>query len=668
MTRIHIQAPPGGGSRNVLIALPCGEHPNELVLETGLGVFPVARWRSLGGHTDLYYAQVETPPNGGLFVGTLIDKEPVVPGFEYHPYCNDHPDDQQFHISGRWEDGSVFSTYPSSRLVRMSQVSSSVLHREFHIRRHCAPGFVFEFWATFFNRSPVVHVDGFVAWGSDSPHHDAKVSDLWIGSAEPFVALDRKRDGLPLPGRFGGLERVWQQKLSVGELPLQNGAAIPFHGNLICTPSSGLDDIDQDLGGEMLAAKEGRGFGVPSRWSGSWLAHGNLPHVEGSAAKSHAMSFRVNDRNPARDRLAPRRIGSLPRPSSTGDQEDFGSTKGTAAVVAGDPLWADLARWHVMSELYRGYFLYEPEGWEMVQARLHPDWRVHDNSTHYRTSKDTLGKAIPGWGEGRSMGFHPHDNEHDSANNLAAYYALTGDRVAERALHHRMQLMLARVHPRMGAVREVGRQLLVCAQCGVLGVEDSRQAAEQIVSAFLAQHHSRNNPKAEVFVAALQKDPRLGVWEDEGRTIPATSWNAWETGLLAVGLYAHMKVFGKRQDIHDALRRLCRTVALYAYYHHEGDWRPVNNVRWAGFDDPLPMAAYHPDSHQINDGHHSGVDRWTRQAALIGRELEHLEGADGDKAVILRVNEVFGPKVRDVPSVSDGEWTAAVRLRDYSSH
>lgn len=684
-----------GGEQHATIAVPHSSQNKDQMLvyvPKSAGHHPAFKLRSLGSHTDLYLTRLPMGGEGPLQNPTpavqaeLVDEPVDAEPFEFHPWCSDSQNDLQF-VFAFAKDGAFDTTV--GRLAGMEQVSASPIHREFRLTYGLPElGYFAEMWATYFHKSPVVWVDAVTVWNlHNDPRFDIKIDQLWIGSGERFQAKFRTPYQASEAAKHPALG--WAC-LVAQDFWMRDASALDIRGQILCTPADGeIGDDDEAELSQLMAAFDGRAFGLAHPWDGPWMSHGNLPRITAGALTEDMLLQRgahhVIMREP-RGRYQDRPFGCDRNPGRTGDQEDFGSAKGTHAVVGGDVTWIDRAEFSVMADFYRGYMRYEQDASIVTMGPQgeHPNIRVYNNTIHYRTSSDQLGKPDPSWGEGGSTGWSHHDNQHDSNNNLTAYYLLTGDRRVQRLMEHRRELYNGRITPRMGAVREVGRMSKCMANLTVCGI-DCWDAWKQLALDTQAQHKDRDLPDSEVFVLGTQLDARTFVTLPNGD--PLTSWNAWEHGLFAEGWYAALKVFADRLQheetefrdwCHRVLRRVCRTVTLYGTWQDGERWEWANNVAYVGAPDvdaqlpvdisrgnPLPSDLYKTfyqpgEVRWINFGTGSGVDTWTRQALLIGRELER-DAADPDNAVIERVDAVIGNLDDRQWDRRSAEWICCVR-------
>ena len=677
-----------GGTQHVLLAVPAKDTNTKNMtcyVPKTQGHHAAFKWRRIGDHTDLYYTSI--PMKGGQLVDAkLLNEPPEVEPFEFHPWCSDGQNDLRF-VFAFAKDGEI--KLSDSNLLKATQISQSKLHREFELT-YAIPemGIFVEFWATYFSRSPVVWINGFAAWheqGTDK--FDVTFDQVWVGSGERFYADYRAQYGSAEPAQLDGI--TWGLLTDQGR-QMHDGTALDVRGQLLCTPANReLTEEEEDELSRLVAAADGRGYGLATPWDGPWHSHGHIPRMAQDQLNLDTLHDRMVwavDEVTRGDRYQERRLGNLKVPSSTGDQEDFGATKGTHAVAGGDPGWVERAAFSVMADFYRGYCRYEADGSIVTMGPNgnHPGIRIYNGGIHYRTSDDQLGKPDPLWGQDGSTTFARHDDEHDSNNNLTAYYLLTGDRRVQRLLDHRRELYEGRITPRMGAVRAAGRMSHCMANLQTCGIE-CYEAWKRLADDVMQLHRDRDlGPEAEVYVLGTQRDLRTGVFDINGN--PLTCWNAWEAGLWAVGWYAGLKVFKDRlmadglyEPYMALLRRVCRTVTLYATWWSTegGGWRWANNVAYLGAEDvkaivgDLPRGTVLPEQYYlpewvdvgqrlVNDGTGSGVDTWTRQALLIGHELE--SGAeDGDSAVVARVRAVLPNLAGEANDRRTAEWMACVR-------
>ena len=404
----------------------------------------------------------------------------------------------------------------------------------------------------------------------------------------------------------------------------------------------------------LLAGLHGPVHGVAiGAWEGAWIGNQNVPRLADAATRPTTSLVPADFVGHIYDE---RMLGIAKMPGQTGDQEDFGASKGTAAVTFGDPAYLHAAAHSIEQDFFRGFLHYE--NGEMLNLRAHPRWVTWSGSTHWNSnvSPDRLGKD-GGTGTGNATGWFGYDDQHRSQNNLAAFYQLTGDPLARMLIEHAINTDRAMIRNRNGAPRAVGRLLLCWANFAALGSQAAKVLMADKVAAVAANWPGKD-AKGTVKILGWGVDARLNVTDENGNDLPA--WSSWEHGLAAVGLYAAYK-----QGVGDKslLLDVCRTIVKHAVFYQDGEWVWVNNVYYplepGKLGLPLPDDLYMRGSTFINErDHFGGVATWTFPAFLIFQEIADASDPDLPRCRQVVRSITNGDEAMDVRSA---EWWSVVR-------
>lgn len=517
-------------------------------------------------------------------------------------------------------------------------------------------GLKLTWWAEILSGEPVLRCWGKVTWSDRAdPNYNTTFDAIVLATREPFVLDFAQRHGVRAASFVGG---EWLLNLTPTGISMQDGCALPLSGVMLCQPQGpSTADAEEGLASQQ-AAIGGPVLGVSHDWDGHWLAHGNVPRLVTSAA--HAVQrqqawqqFESLLQQPA-GWFAPRPIACGPTPWQTGDQEDFGATKGTHVVTDQDPRFLRRMQYAVYAEAFRGTSLLEADGSPLL-ASNHMRWVTWNGVTHWHTgvSTDRLGKTFVGT---PASGWYGYDDEHRSQNNLAAYALLADDPLADDLIACQLQLDLASYrtrHPNMGqgAARAQGRTLQTFAQL-YAATGDARWAKliRDRVPHMLAQPTLQQGWMYALHVGS--PDARKQVYNPV--TNQLSPWvSMWEHGLAAVGLYAAHKIDPKNGDLYECLRRVCLTLVRFGWMQLDGVRHTVHDIAWRNGEGPL--YGMQLARRELTAAPGAGdVGSWTFAGILVARELigssPELDGY---------VRSATGGA--NATSPRQGEWWAAVR-------
>jgi hypothetical protein len=645
------------------------------------------RCRALGYHSVIYHVR------GRLVAAAVHDLVLAPPGVDYQlafrasPWVVDElaslPPELHVVVGGK-------HYYSRPRLQLLQRTHDCPAMQRWHARaRLDDSGLLYDVWADVYSDQDVVELAGAVTF-SDPQKPDMQVL---IESAELVCADPVVLDSAPAFG-FGSPVRrddgTWTVQLVAEPVVLGDGQQIPYWGAALCLPAGvplsvlllNADPAIRERIEALHARAQGRAHALSRDWAGAWLLFGEVPiltaearnEVEKLAARRAAL------RTDAHWLFQPRPLGQPPRAGQTGGQEDFGATKGTAMVAAGDlrPDLIDLYRW-CLGEVLRPVHLREVDGSTVARA-AHPEWVSYNQRTHFHAgvSPDRLGKPHPEpWSE--THGWTGKDNQHESANLIAALYAVTGDPLAEQAMRDELEHSIARQDDRPDSPRGQGRSIASLAQRWLLlGDERAWVRLCQIASWARLQSPGLRfvgiDPLS-VRVLATLSDRRALVDPITGE--PLECWAVWEHGLAAIGYCGALEQVARRGRLSlpvepDDLRALehgawqtCATLVRHGYYHDGERWRLCSHVRYPleqGLEGaPIPAARYGEAGWTTPDaGFWSwciGAVRWVRNRVASG---ERGPLTEAEAAVVLgRAASILDQDAREPGgSLQELEWRA----------
>lgn len=516
-------------------------------------------------------------------------------------------------------------------------IDSSPAHTRWALRRWIPEvGVVFDWWADILHDDPVMPIWGKIVWSARLDPAPEKVFEFLAIRSGELLALDfAKRNGVVTPHRDP--HNMWLHLLNSAPLVFSDGAGLPISGSMLAwtvVPADAPIPDPEDRSHPMVhsfsnlkAALQGPIVGTCLEWDSHWLAAGHVPRFRAGynpQNDAHWQQFLADQQVPA-GWFADRPVGLGKTPSQTGGQEDFGATKGTDVVSHGDPRWIRIAQYAVQSELFRGFNHYEANGAPLNLAQ-HPNWVTWSGATHYHlgVSPDRLGKNPAG---PPATGWHGYDDEHRSQNNLAAYMMLTDDPLMEDQLRHLVTTDRASYRMRFpnngsGAARAQGRTAGAWAQFLALTDGPEKQHWINIIAsrmnASLALNPAINVAGPMKVLAWGGPDPRKQVYKPDGTLGPWTSW--WEHGLAIVGIYKAVKQAPGNLQAKEILLRICRTLAQFAFFQHNGTWYTVADCLWS--DGAAPPGALAPTNKAMVVTAGAGdVNTWTFAGLLVAREV-----------------------------------------------
>ena len=350
-----------------------------------------------------------------------------------------------------------------------------------------------------------------------------------------------------------------------------------------------LNDPANELAEESIRV-DGPMVGVYTNWANQFLAYRATPqrffNSDGEAA-AQIYKFRQNLAT-KKDMYQKRPHSCDLRPGIAGGQPAFGSTKGGPVVTALQPRMIRAYCWSMADEALRPVHRREPDG-SIVLMRNHPEHRTWMRTTH-QNSKDFLGKGkMQPRSNQRASKRYGHDESH-VADYMSAYFALTGDYMAERWYISMLQGELATINSYVGWLstdRGQGRVAQFYANAYLL-LPEFRTEIEAVMLArtkileeqWPAKNVLTKDRTLPVMVVDKAKDVRW-MADPEGNAVDAFS--CWQTAKCAAGLWAFAQVC---EDPHLADRNrnialLCaRTVVACFFKNAQGDWAAPYAVRY----------------------------------------------------------------------------------------
>lgn len=571
-------------------------------------------------------------------------------------------------------EGNVLTWSPAAPSA-LALVDQSGAHHRWFLRKEIPhTGVIFEWWGDILHEDPVIHAWGKVVWSDRTdPKNNRNFPGFAMRSGEFFHLDYGRRHGSSAPVR--SQQRQWEFVLGTN-LNLVDGAGLPLSGRMLSFIGPNVESqigADVDLAdmqnndaldfSSLLAAAEGPIVGVCHEWDGSWCAALNVPRFQNvPAAKAAALmqwNQFVNSGEVPVGWFGSRPVGIGKTPGQTGGQEDFGATKGTAAVSLLDPRQILRYQYSVYTELFRGFMHYE--NGLPLRLQNHPQWVTWSGVTHWHSgvSLDRLGKELVAFSPG--TGYYGYDDEHRSQNNLAAYMALTDDPLVDDILVHQTTTDLASYRMRFpnngaGAARAQGRTAGAWANFAML--TDGTLRDDQLRLLAEVTRKAITNPTFQPSrqVMTLHNhgpDGRKPIRDEAGNLLP--TWCVWEHGLAMVGIYNAQKARPNDNDTREVALRLARTMAEWGCFESSDGWWLVGDA-WFRDGQALPE----PLS-KTNTKHNFGrgdVCTWTFAGVLAAAEI--LPDGDPLRAKA-RACVAFMTGGAEAGDATTAEWWATVR-------
>ena len=496
-------------------------------------------------------------------------------------------------------------------------------------------GLHFTWFADLLHDDPVMHCWGKMIWSDRTdPNYNRRFENFAVRSGEMFLLDFAVRHGASIPVKDA--EGRWVTILNNTFLTMQDGSGLPLSGVMIGSPSAkeamwpenweSSEDPIVRYWGSIMAAVGGPLVAVCHEWDGHWLAHKNTPKFDPSYVSRRESEWEafVQAQSVNGGWYALRPVGLGKTPSQTGDQEDFGATKGTYAVAELDPRWIRAYQYSVYAEMFRGVNLLEANG-QPVLAGSHPQWVTWSGITHYHpgVSPDRLGKSSV---SPAGNGWEGYDDEHRSQNNMAAYASLVDDPLMQEQAFAQLQVDRASYRSRFphygqGAARAQGRLVGAFAQLAFCTHGLTSSWFSDLISERMTQSlaiPSLNVPGPMKVLAWGGPDGRKQVYLPNGQLGPWTSM--WEHALAVIGIYAAHKVVPLHEPTKEVLKRVCETLKQFSFFNYNNTWYTIDDMLWQD-GQPPPGGLVFGSRHFTYNAGVQGVANWTVAGLLVAREV-----------------------------------------------
>jgi hypothetical protein len=446
---------------------------------------------------------------------------------------------------------------------------------------------------------------------------------------------------------------------------------IEVFGAILCLPS--YDKLSEVLKipenakrfASLQAREQAPMAGIVQLWDNNFLATKTVPQnpIGETNFVRTAYSQLLNRVNTFGDEYNARAYAQPPNSGQTGDQPDFGISRGELVVTSDQPwaLWD--YRFSVQAWMLRPYAHKETDG-SPVTAGRHPNTKLYNLAIDTRFGSDFLGFPNP---MPYSEFWTGSDNQHRSDNLLFAMYALTRDPSIEATIRDLLQCQLMEVKtwelygPPIGSIgspRGWGRPLLSMAHAHSLGFTEATAYMNEMVNIMYNGASMMALPQTERHtVRTLSNNGGKYGWVDaQGQ--PIRAWVCWEEAIAAIGLWAVYRAT-KNEKAKYLAGEIGKTIAKHAFFKaQDNKWYACYSVRWDTQNPgiPLPDSAYRltarPEDNK--DVFVYGMQQWMLPALRIFLRLE----TDGNNPDIQRAVEIinfFGPMPR---SYNDAAWWA----------
>ena len=548
----------------------------------------------------------------------------------------------------------------------------------------CGP-LVVHFWCTLWSDQDVAEWQLFVVHSDPtSPAMQVTASSLQVEFGEPPVVDDAVPLGIGAPFYNAESDRWSFDLIGGGPVDIGNAQGLPIiRGALLCTDSSkrwwhNLLSADRAIRARVDRLLS-RGTGAPvagNVWDGEWLAfRASVP--AGTRDRDEIDARIATLRGPmleAQDLFAQRGRGLFKFTGSTGDQPDFGASKG-AELTLGD-LRAGLT-WHYHSGQALRPMHYREASGAPVRKADHPQWWTWSQTTHFNqgVSPDRLGKPYP---EPlfNTHGYSGTDDQHASSNDLAscaaafdwpAHRMLVDDEIRVAEANTRFQSGVS------GAARAIGRRMLCDANRWILTGRESVWTGLVLEHAKLAFHDAFVPFEGFRLLGPPFRDARVMVDPETG--VPVDTIVLWQEGLGLNGLVAGWAAHRYRERIGldtypnvELLRRqivgMATTFARYFVQGPDG-WQTWGNVRWtSAFPEPSVLEGTDdvPGLRRDRITVQSGWFPWTAAGLYYLARADHGIELPGEVAETLRgIADEWDAEVAPTASLELREWMAVVQ-------
>ena len=529
-------------------------------------------------------------------------------------------------------------------------IDSSPAHQRWHIKKaDKIRGLIFEFWADIFHNDPVVEAKGKIVWSDrtdPNPNRVFPAGTLILELGEFFVLDFDKKKGMSSAVKSHSSSR-WKATLNDKEITLNDGAGIPLSLNILCFTEEEVDthgdpeDItNEDVKGilNLQAGALGSISTLSLDWKDKWTSSDNIPRISHPSIILEHMSEDLQEWESSLEvntgLFGPSKFGIGKNPGQTGNQDDFGATKGTYITSLNNLKFISVFQYAAYTELFRGVNHYEEDG-TPLDVDKHPNWTTWNCKTH-NSGSDKLGKT---WYAPPGTGWNGYDDQHRSQNTFAAYAMLTDDPLIDDQIAHYLTTDRAcyRVkHPNNGpgASRAQGRQLQAWSQMLKLSYDPKWKEIIDIRINAIANNPPLNIENEMKVLAWRGPDGRKLIYKDGELT---NSTSMWEHGLAAVGLYNLYKQH-PTEDVRKSLTIVCETLLKFGYFVDNELYYTVDDVAYDNGNAPSKgMNALNvwngqgenPKTQQIvAKPYVGGTGEWTFAGILTAREFLNVSNED----------------------------------------
>lgn len=604
------------------------------------------------------------------------------PPFTPHAWTVDAPEKLAPRLRIQVANGLTTSIVNASGAPVVELVAESPAHRRFRMRAHYhGAGCWFWWWADMLHNDPVLHVVGALVWsdrGVAVPARTLAAVEFRSGEAVVWDAAGAR--GITSP--VGDPDNGYASLLLSKPVTFQDGAGFGFSGRMLSfrDPSRMAEawtPADEAALAMVRAAAGGRIYAVCEDWNGRWLAGKATPEPLTEHDREMArldVHYALRGMSLGNTIATRRHEGCGPEPSATGEQEDFGATKGSAAVSSGLPSAFILYQLAGYAELLRGRNHFDPAGNRLRAAQL-LDWVTWSGETHYspNISPNRLGKLSTAVRVG--TGHIPHDDQHMSLNNLGAALALSDDPlldfIAEGIAECERASYAVRFNcndrsyrpPDADAARAQGRTVQALAQLASVVPPAIRETLDFCRTARLSA--TTRTPTLNVLgpirpLAAGAPDNRKNVWNPDGTR---ASWvSCWEHGLAMIGFAAGAPT--------PLAEKVATFLAEWAIHEGPAGWVVLDDFAWHNGEPPpqgflgggeKPAAVVRPLVARLDEPEVGGVAAWTIAGLVAARPF--LRGALAEKVgrFLAALSAVSAAAGDAAPSRMRNEWWAVPR-------
>lgn len=589
------------------------------------------------GQDLIVYADEMDP--GERRVVTLKAVPDPMPPFQFHPHALDKP--QDLNIAFEVEDDGVF-LMSEHMPFKTAPVGESFLcidsQNEARLRLHFrtrveGANLNIEGWVTFYSGQAWAEYEIRTSYGTTAPGEPREVvlGSLRMLTGEPMHVDWGVRKGLR--------PCFWNKEANLYETE-------------IATEGQWFRCRTVEVFGAMLLERDGADwqdfFTMPpharthgpivgmveqKHWHGHWSPTEAIPGTSlgyrytDTEQRRRYSSMRARLRTPSNE-YEQRPYAQPPNSGQTGEQPDFGCSRGEAVIAMEEP-WAiyDL-RYSVQAWLLRPYANREPNG-APVQAKDHPEAALYNLRPDERFGSDMLGWPKPvGW----ISGYTTSDSQHRSDNLLWAMWRLTRSPSLERTIRDIIELeKMALKQPSpprgsgVGAPRGWGRPLLSWAHGLQCGFEEFEPLIVSMVSrmAWAADYTARPYPTAQQVLSS--REGKYGWNNADGTPIRGVTW--WQEAIAVIGLYAAWRVTGMPSAREMALV-VAKSICRHAFFEREpGTFDHCYVTRWLD-GAALTREQYLDPLFAVREG---AASYWTAAALRVLLALEP-ECADAPRA------------------------------------